>query len=136
MAQKPTHRWSFFRAGGVDQVVLQHADDVIHLDQLDAKLWIALSMPTRGVELDAKTLDLIDTDKDGHIRQAEVLAAVAWVRTTYKDHAHLLKGGETVPLAALADGAVLAGAKRILASLGKADAKEVTLADATSGDAL
>jgi hypothetical protein len=135
MAQN-THRWTFFRAGGVDQVVLQTAEDIIHLDQLDAKLWIALSMPTRGVELDPKTLDLLDTDHDTHIRQAEVLEAIRWVRATYKDPAHLLQGGEAVPLGALADGPVLAGAKRMLSSLGKADAKEITLGDASSGEKL
>jgi len=136
MAPQSSYRWTFFRAGGVDQVVLQTADDILHLDELDAKLWIALSMPTRGVELDARTLDLLDTDHDGHIRQAEVLAAIKWLRGVYKDPAQLLKGGEAVPLAALSDGPVLAGARRMLTSLGKADAKDITLADATSGEKL
>ena len=32
------HRWSFFRAGGFDQVKLQSGADLAALDQLDQKL--------------------------------------------------------------------------------------------------
>ena len=38
------YRWTFYRSGGVDQVALQTADDLLHLHELDPKLWIALSM--------------------------------------------------------------------------------------------
>ena len=44
------HRWKFFRAGGVDQVALDPAADLAALPQLDQKLWVALSCPTRGLE--------------------------------------------------------------------------------------
>ena len=78
------YRWSFFRAGGVDQVVLADGDDLAHLDELDQKLWLALSCPTRGLEFDGRTLDLIDTDHDGHIRPGEVLAVVRWARDAFR----------------------------------------------------
>ena len=39
------HTWKFFRAGGVDQVVIETGADLANLDQLDLKLWIALAMP-------------------------------------------------------------------------------------------
>jgi len=133
MAAAP-YRWSFYRSGGVDQVALQSRDDLLHLAELDPKLWIALSMPTRGVELDPRTLDLLDTDHDGHVRHPEVLAALAWTRTVYKDLGRLFEGGDTIPLDALHDGAVLLGARRLLANLGKPDASEVSLADATSAE--
>ncbi len=128
------YRWTFYRSGGVDQVALQSAADLAHLHELDPKLWIALSMPTRGVEIDPRTLDLLDTDHDGHIRQAEVLAAVAWIGEHYRDPSRLLAGGDSVALDDLRDGAVRSGAQRLLADLGKRDAGNVSLADATSAD--
>jgi hypothetical protein len=128
------YRWTFYRVGGVDQVALRSGDDLMHLHELDPKLWIALSMPTRGVAIDARTLDLLDTDKDGHVRHPEVLAALAWIREVYKDPARLFEGGDTIPLDALHSGPVLAAAKRLLANLGKPDAKAVSLADAASAE--
>lgn len=128
------YRWTFYRSGGVDQVALQTADDLVRLRELDPKLWIALSMPTRGVEIDPRTLDLLDTDHDGHIRQAEVLAAVAWIGEHYRDPSRLLSGGDSVALDHLRDGPVRRGVERLLADLGKPDASKVSLADATSAD--
>ena len=130
------YRWTFYRSGGVDQVALQSADDLRHLPELDPKLWIALSMPTRGVEIDPRTLDLLDTDKDGHVRQAEVLAAIAWICELYEDPGQLFAGGDTVALDELRNGPVVAGARRLLADLGKPDVGEVSLTDATSADRL
>ena len=42
----------------------------MNLDALDQKLWVALACPTNGLEIDARTLALIDTDKDGRVRAA------------------------------------------------------------------
>ena len=75
MAMNSIHHWRFFRAGGFDQVKLERGADLLNLDQLDQKLWVALACPTRGIEFDIKTLDLIDTDKDGRIRAPEIIAA-------------------------------------------------------------
>lgn len=61
---KGNHPWKFFRVGGLDQVKLDSGADLVALEQLDQKLWVALSCPTKGLEFDAKTLELIDTDKD------------------------------------------------------------------------
>src|SRR6516164_545652 len=35
------HSWKFFRAGGFDQVKLDSGADLMALDQLDQKLWVA-----------------------------------------------------------------------------------------------
>jgi hypothetical protein len=128
------YRWTFYRSGGVDQVSLSTGDDLAHLAELDPKLWVALSMPTRGVEIDPRTLDVLDSDKDGHIRQPEILAAVAWVCEVYKDPAKLFEGGDTIKLDALRDGPVRTAAERLLANLGTPDGKQVSLADATLGE--
>jgi len=126
-----SHRWKFFRAGGVDQVQLRDGKDIANLGLLDQKLWMALAVPTRGTELDPKTADLIDTDKDGRIRPPEIIAAVEWASRALKDVGHLMKGGDSVPLAEIADAQTLAGAKRILTNLKKPDATAISLADVT-----
>ena len=51
-AKTNSHRWSFYRAGGVDQVRLDKGADFLNLDQLDQKLWVALSCPVKGLEID------------------------------------------------------------------------------------
>jgi len=85
------HQWHFFRAGGVDQVSLRDGQDVLSLSELDQKLWVALSMPVKGVDLDAETLALIDLDTDGRIRVRDVLTAVGWVKDTFKNPDDILK---------------------------------------------
>ena len=129
MATSTNHSWKFVRIGGVDQVVFRNGADITNIDELDLKLWMALAMPTRGVEFDAKTADLIDTDKDGRIRPPEVIAAVKWAEAAFKDTGDLIRGGETVQLSAIKDPNILAGAKRILANLNKASESAITLAD-------
>jgi hypothetical protein len=129
MANEKLHRWKFHRAGGVDQVTLRDAGDLIGLGELDPKLWVALAMPIKGVHLDPKTLEAIDADKDGRIRLPEVLAAVKWATETLTDPNELFKGGDSIALASIKDPAVKAGATRILVNLGRADATSITLAD-------
>lgn len=128
-ASASKHAWKFFLAGGVDQVALRTGADLASLDQLDQKLWVALAVPTRGIEFDIKTLDLIDTDKDGRIRPPELLAAVKWAETSLKSLDELFKGGDSVPLAAIQDSALAATARRILENLGKPAATVIAFAD-------
>ena len=45
----------------------------------DLKNWYAISCPTMGLRFDARTLELMDTDKDGRIRADEVKAAVDYL---------------------------------------------------------
>ncbi len=129
------HVWNFFRIGGFDQVSLKTAADLENLHALDQKLWAALSCPVKGLELDEKTLVLLDTDKDGRIRAPELLAAIAWAKPFFKDLGTLLSGQDHLSLDALADTAegraALASAKRILSSLGKAADTSISLADAS-----
>lgn len=93
MARASQHRWHFFRSAGWDQVLLATADDLLHLDELDPKLWAALSCPTQGLELDPRTLAMIDQQGDGQISVAELRAAVAWACARLQDPATLLVGG-------------------------------------------
>lgn len=135
------HRWKFFRAGGFDQVLLETGDDLLALSQLDNKLWSALSCPVAGVEFDRRTLELIDSDGDGHIRVPEILAAAEWAGTRLSDKQQLVNGSEGVLLAAISgeteEGArILNAARTLLANLGKPDAKVITVSDTCNSEAI
>ncbi len=131
---KKPHKWRFFRAGGFDQVRLDAADDLRRLAELDPKLWVALSCPTKGLEFDARTLDLIDTDRDGRIRVPEVLEAVRWACSVLRDPADLTKGAAALPLSAIDDATdegkrLVASARQVLVNLGKEGAEEISVED-------
>ena len=51
-----------------------------------------------GLELDEKTLALIDTDGDGRIRPPEVIAAARWAAARLREPAELLQGSAELPL--------------------------------------
>lgn len=130
-----SHVWNFVRLGGLDQVVIRTADDLLNLKHLDQKLWVALACPINGLELDEKTLALIDRDNDGRIRAPELLDAIKWASLHLKDVSQLLNGSDTLSLDAIntatPDGqGTLASIKTILNGLGKPDATTVSLAEA------
>jgi hypothetical protein len=129
-----THRWTFFRAGGFDQVKLSSGADLANLGALDQKLWVALACPTTGLEIDRRTLSLIDADKDGRVRAPELLAAVKFACDNLRRPDDLFKGEPSLPLDAINDGlptgkTLLASARRILADIGKADAASISIDD-------
>jgi len=128
------HHWRFFRAGGFDQVRLDSVDDLLHLDQLDPKLWVALSCPVSGIEFDEHTLRYLDQDGDGHVRVPELIAALRWTGAQLRDRAPLLAGTDRLPLAAFDDATdegrhLVGAARRVLESLGKAAADSISIAD-------
>ncbi len=127
-------KWRFARVGGFDQVRLETGSDLLALDQLDQKLWASLSCPTQGLELDPRTLELIDSDGDGRIRVPEIIAAVKWVGSILKNADDLTNRAAVLPLSAIdestSEGArLLASAKQILFNLGKPEATFVTAED-------
>ena len=132
-----THAWKFFRAGGFNQVVIGSGSDLLSLDQLDQKLWVALACPTTGVEFDKTTLALIDTDKDGRVRVPELIAAAKWAGGLMKNPDDLLKGSPTLKPAAINDaspeGKLIASfARQVLV---KGDNDEVTFDEAAAAAA-
>jgi hypothetical protein len=127
-------RWTFFKAGGFDQVKLVSGADLMRLGELDQKLWVALACPTGGLELDARTLALIDTDKDGRVRAPELIAAAAFAGRNLKNPDALLQGAGTLALSAINDAApegktLLSSARQILANIGKGDATSISIED-------
>ena len=132
-----TYNWKFFRAGGFNQVVIGSGSDLLNLDQLDQKLWVALACPTSGVEFDKTTLALIDTDKDGRVRAPELIAAAKWAAGLIKNPDDLLKGAATLKPSAIneanAEGKLIANFARQV--LGKGDNDEVTFDEAAAAAA-
>ncbi|WP_284214162.1 hypothetical protein [Comamonas jiangduensis] len=128
------HQWQFFRAGGVDQVQIRTGADIANIGQLDQKLWVALACPTRGIEFDSVTLDLIDQDADGRIRAPELVQACEWAVSMVNDPDVLTSGSDVLQLASINEsteqGQALADeARRILALSGQEGAACVSLAD-------
>jgi hypothetical protein len=132
MEQYHHHTWNFSTVGGVKRVNLESGNDLIHLGSLDQKLWTALSCPVNNLEIDPKTLALIDLDNDGQIRVPEILQAVRWVVTLLKNADDLLIQNPVFHLSAIDDTTdegkiLLASAKIILNNLGKPDAETLTV---------
>lgn len=135
------HKWRFFRSGGFDQVRLETASDLTSLETLDPKLWAALSCPVSNLEFDDRTLALIDTDGDGHIRVPEVLAAINWATSLLKHPEDIMRGANALPLDAIDDstseGRLLHNsAKQILTNLGKAQETAITTEDTADLNAI
>jgi hypothetical protein len=129
-----THLWKFVRIGGVLQIVFRSGADIVHLDQLDQKLWVALASPTKGIEFDERTLELIDLDKDGRIRAPEVIEASRWLRDVLKNPDDLLKGMDSISLAAInektpAGAALLASLQRVIARSSKPEETQISLSE-------
>jgi len=133
------YRWRFFRAGGFDQVKIETGADLMNMDHLDQKLWVALACPTTGLELDAETLALIDSDKDGRIRAPELITAVQWAGSMLKNPDDLVSGGDTVSLSAINDATpegkqLYLSAQHILVNLGKKDATSISIEDVSDAN--
>jgi hypothetical protein len=128
--------WRFFRAGGFDQVRLDTAAELLAIDTLDQKLWVALSCPVKGIEFDSRTLAFVDGDGDAQVRAPELIAAVQWAGARLKEAEVLAQKLPGVPLAAIrdddAEGALIAAAAReLLADTGASDGM-VTVAAASA----
>ncbi len=135
MTNGATHQWKFFRAGGFDQVRLSTGADLIALGELDQKLWVALACPAKGLECDARTLELVDSEGDGRVRAAELIAAVTWSGRVFRNADVLVAGAAELPLGTLSDATddgrkVLAAAKTVLKGLGRPEASMLTVNDA------
>lgn len=134
------HRWKFSRIGGFDQALITSKEDLLNLEQLDQKLWAALSCPVKGLQLDEAMLAAIDVDSDGRVRVPEIVAAVNWACSALKDPNLMLNSADSLNLSDFSDGELgqklVASSKEILAALGKAEQSLITLQDAQSQEAI
>lgn len=126
--------WKFHRLGGFNQVCLESGADLMAIESLDLKLWAALSCPTRGLDFDETTMDLIDSDGDGRVRAPELISATKWITSLIKNPDTLLLGSDSLPLdqinTQLKEGETLFNsARQILNYLGKPNEKSISLED-------
>jgi len=127
-----THIWQFSRVGGVNRVNLETGNDLLALEDLDQKLWTALSCPVNGLEIDPKTLKLIDTDHDGKIRVPEIIEAVKWITSLIKNPDELVRKNTSLPLSSINDNnplgsQLLASTKQILSNIEKPDSQVISV---------
>ena len=132
--------WKYCSLGGVVRVNITSGEDIAHLGELDQKLWTVLSCPTKDLELDARTLQRIDTDGDGRVRVQEVVAAAQWLTSVVKDKDAILNGESVLKLDGInadceAGQKLLASAKQILSNLGL-DKDEISVDEATDSVAI
>ena len=128
------HTWRFFRAGGFDQVRLDSGKDLLALERLDQKLWVALACPIDNVHFDLRTLKLIDTDEDRRVRASELIAAIKWTISLLKNPDDLVSSPEKLSIQAINDSCdegrlLVAAGRNALAALGKKDTDEIYVAD-------
>ncbi len=125
--------WKFSQVGGVPRVRIETGSDIAHLGELDQKMWTVLSCPVKGLEIDERTLELMDSDHDGKIRVHEVVAAAKWLTSVLVNPDLLLKQSSTLRLIDISqktdDGKkIYHSAKEILKNLGL-EKEEISLAD-------
>lgn len=131
------YNWNFTYVGGVPRVQIASGEDIAHLDELNETMWTVLSCPVKGLEIDEKSLDYIDTNKDGLVHVTEVVATAKWLCGVINNPELLTRSVDTLALNALntdnEDGTkLLEAAKKVLEGVGKADATEISLADSSS----
>ncbi|MEO0508311.1 MAG: hypothetical protein AAF065_00445 [Verrucomicrobiota bacterium] len=133
---KAEHPWKLRHSGGIFQAQLETIEDLRALETLDPKLWVALSCPVNDLEIDTKTLALIDYDADGRVRIEEVLQAVRWTLARLAEPKSLFEGGD-LPLEAIRSDddegkALLASTKQILANTGAPEATHISVAQSAN----
>ncbi|MBQ4205739.1 MAG: hypothetical protein II662_03660, partial [Bacteroidales bacterium] len=133
MKSNGNYDWKFSTVGGVTRVCIESGNDILHLDELDRKLWTALSCPLKDLEIDEKTMTMLDTNGDGKIHIEEVVAASKWLTAVVNDPELLLKRSSVLPFTAFntsnEEGLhLLETAKQILENLGL-EKSEISVAD-------
>lgn len=141
MIKEKGYNWDYVPVGGVVRVRFNTGEDIAHLAELDQKKWTVLSAPVDGLNMDPETLKMVDTDGDGKIRVAEVVAAAEWVTSMIKDKDAIIRGESVLPLDQFntenEEGQRLQdSAKHILASLGMPDATEISLKESSDSVAI
>ncbi len=97
-------KFRFFKTGGFEQLIITTPEDLAAIENLDPKLFVVLAMPTKNVDGDAKTLSLIDTDKDGRIRVPEIKSAVSFLRENLNDFSAFFAKKSSFPRASIKAG--------------------------------
>ena len=134
------YKWNFENIGGCSRVRIASGQDIAHLDELDVKMWTVLSCPTKGLEIDEKSLKYMDRDADGKIRVNDVISVSKWMTGALKNPNLLLEGKDSVNIDEInAENEIglklCKAAKQILSNLGK-EGERISLADTADSAAI
>ena len=134
LSKGDSYNWKFCRLGGVTRVKIESGEDIRHLPELDRKMWTVLNCPVQGLEMDAKTLQILDTDHDGKIKVDEVIAASSYLTSVIKDADKLMEGSDAIALSEFntdnADAAaLLKSSQEVLSALGKEGEEKISIAE-------
>lgn len=140
MKSNGNYDWKFSTVGGVTRVNIDSGKDILHLDELDRKLWTALSCPLTNLEIDEKTMTMLDTNADGKIHIEEVVAASKWLTKVVNNPELLLRCDAFIPLSAFNTGNeegahLLETSRQILENLGL-EKNEISIADVSDSIAI
>ncbi|MBQ2552394.1 MAG: hypothetical protein II563_06090 [Treponema sp.] len=136
------HTWHFVNNSGLMQLNIRTIDDVLELENLDPKLWVALSCPVSGLEFSEDTLQVLDLDKDGRVRIPEIISACRFIKKYFKKPEIIMEKGCTIPVDALSDENFDCGhspaesAATILEILGKSGSESISLEDVSMNEKL
>ena len=134
------YKWNFENIGGTTRVKITTGEDLMHLEELDPKMWTVLSCPLKGLEIDEKSLSFMDCDGDGKLRVNDVICTSRWVTGALKDADLLLEGKDSIDIENInredACGSKLyAAAKQVLMNLGK-EGTVISLTDIADSSAI
>ncbi len=134
ISSKNTYKWTFQNIGGSTRVKIRCGEDLRHLAELDPKMWTVLSCPTQGLEIDKKSLEYIDVNKDQRIHIEDVIATANWLTSVIDNPDTILEGNDRLPLNNInrqnENGAQLYdSAQQILSNLGKPETDTISVAD-------
>lgn len=134
------YKWNFENIGGTTRVKITTGEDLMHLAELDPKMWTVLSCPLKGLEIDEKSLSFMDCDGDGKLRVNDVICTSKWVTGALKDADLLLEGKDSIDIENInredACGSKLyAAAKQVLMNLGK-EGTVISLTDIADSSAI
>lgn len=140
MGKNEKYQWRFATIGGVTRVCIETGEDIAHLGELDQKLWTVLSCPAKGLEIDDKTLAMLDGDGDGKIRVKEMVDTANWLTSVLKSNDTLLRQEGCIKLDEISQDTengkrIYASAKHIMDNLG-GEKDQLTIADTADSIAI
>ena len=134
------YKWDFDNIGGTSRVKITRGEDIVHLAELDPKMWTVLSCPVKGLEIDEKSLSYMDCDSDGKLRINDVICTSKWITGLLKDADLLLGGKDSIDIEQINTGSdagmkLYNSAKQILENLGK-EGTVISIADTADNAAI
>ena len=134
------YKWDFDNIGGTSRVKITRGEDIVHLAELDPKMWTVLSCPVKGLEIDEKSLSYMDCDSDGKLRINDVICTSKWITGILKDADLLLGGKDSIDIEQINTGSdagkkLYNSAKQILTNLGK-EGTVISIADTADNAAI